>query len=361
MISFGMMSRSFNSETTYFTEMAKRANPDIFTCFRFSPAKIHPITELVAGERFDYEKKKWLKAEFPLPKIIYDRCFYANDTESKQSMAIVKWLKSRKDITFLGNGLPNKWSIYEVLSRSALAPYIPETILAASGKAVIAQLEKWSTAILKPVFGSGGAGIFKIKQSGRKFTITADANGSLSEKIFLSTSETEEWLDRLCSKNEYMMQPFLELSDSQNRPFDIRVLLQKDWRDNWILRGKGIRLGHKDGILSNLAAGGEIQAFEDFTGSLDFRTRKFLLLELEEILSILPGILEASFPRLFELGIDIGVSKDQALWVLDTNSKPGRKVIASLNPDLKEILYKAPLEYAMTLSEILPEREGQHL
>ena len=361
MISFGMMSRSFNSERTYFTEIAKRANPDIFTCYRFAPAKIHPITEMVAGEKFDHEKEKWVKAEFLLPKVIYDRCFYANDHESKQSMAIVKWLKNREDITFLGNGLPNKWSIYEVLSRSALAPYIPETILVPSGKAVIVQLKKWSTAILKPVFGSGGAGIYKIKNSGRKFAILAEADGRLSEKVFLSTSETEAWLDRLCSKNEYMMQPYLELSDSHNCPFDIRVLLQKDRGDKWIMRGKGIRRGHKDGILSNLAAGGEIQAFEDYAGSLDFRTRKFLSLELEEILSMLPGILEASFPRLFELGIDIGVSKDKALWVLDTNSKPGRKVITSLNPDLKEILYKAPLEYAMTLSEILPEREGQHL
>lgn len=361
MISFGMMSRSLKSETTYFTEIARRANPDTFTCFRFSPAKIHPITEVVAGEKFDHKKGKWVKAEFPLPMMIYDRCFYGNDLESKQSMAIVKWLKNRKDITFLGNGLPNKWTIYEVLSRSALAPYIPETILAASGKAVIAQLKKWNVAILKPVFGSGGAGIYKIKNSGRKFTISADADGRLAEKEFLSSSETEAWLDRLCSNNEYMMQPYLELSDSENCPFDIRVLLQKDWEDKWLLRGKGIRRGHKDGILSNLAAGAGIQTFEEYAGSLDLRTRKFISFELDEIISMLPGILEASFPRLFELGIDIGVSKDKALWVLDTNSKPGRKVISSVNPDLREVLYKAPLEYALSLTENLPEREGQHL
>ncbi|KIY21922.1 MULTISPECIES: YheC/YheD family endospore coat-associated protein [Mesobacillus] len=361
MISFGMMARSFNSEHRYFTEIARRANPEKFTCFRFSPANIQPITEVVMGEKYDAKKGKWEKAQFPLPTIIYDRCFYATDLESKQAMAIVKWLKNRKDITFLGNGLPNKWRIYEVLSSSKLAPYVPETILAASGKTVLAQLNKWNTAILKPVFGSGGAGIFKIKYSDRKFTLSADVNGRLSETVFGSTSETENWLNRLFKKNEYMIQPYLALSDSQNRPFDIRILLQKDRSDNWVLRGKGIRRGHQDGILSNLAAGGEIVAFEDFVGSLDVRTRNFLSLELEEILSILPGILEASFPRLFELGIDIGVSKDYALWVLDTNSKPGRKVITSIDPELKEVLYQAPLEFAMLLSQTLPEREEQHL
>ena len=361
MISFGMMSLSLKSELTYFTKIARRANPKLFTCFRFSPAKIHPVTELVSGEKFDHKKDCWVKAEFPLPMIIYDRCFYSNDLSSKQSMAIVKWLKKKADITFLGNGLPNKWAIYEVLSKSPLSPYIPKTILTDSGKAVLDQLGEMNQAVLKPVFGSGGNGIYKIEKSGRVFEVSSDPASRLPSKTFHSTGETEDWLDSLFSKKEYIMQPYLQLSDSQNCPFDIRVLLQKDHEKKWIVRGKGIRRGSKEGILSNLRAGGEILPFEEYANSLNTRTKRFILHELEEILSKLPGILEASFPRLFELGVDIGVSKDHALWVLDTNSKPGRKVIASTNPDLEEVLYKAPLEYAITLSEILPEREEQHL
>ncbi len=361
MISFGMMTLSMKSEQTYLTEIARRANPNMFTCFRFSPAKIHPVTQLVSGEKFDHKEDCWVKAEFPLPMIIYDRCFYTNDPSSKQAMAIVKWLKKKADISFLGNGLPNKWAIYQVLSKSSLSPYIPRTMLAASGKEVVAQLEKMDKAVLKPIFGSGGNGIYKIEKSGGEFIISADLGGRVSTENFGSTSETEIWLDRLFSKKEYMMQPYLELSDSQNCPFDIRILLQKDHVDKWVVRGKGVRRGSKDGILSNLSAGGEIIPFDEYANSLNIRTKRFILHELEEILSTLPGILEGSFPRLFELGVDIGVSKDHALWVLDTNSKPGRKVIASTNPDLKEVLYKAPLEYARMLTEILPEREEQHL
>lgn len=361
MISFGMMSLSLKSELTYFTEIARRANPDMFTCFWFSPAKIHPVTELVTGEKFDHKKGCWVKSEFPLPMIVYDRCFYTNDPSSKQAMAIVKWLKKKTDITFLGNGLPNKWAIYQVLSKSSLSPYIPKTILADSGKNVVDQLDQMNMAVLKPIFGSGGAGIYKIKKSGGEFEISADLGGRLSTKTFHSTSETEDWLDSLFCKKEYMMQPYLQLSDSQDCPFDIRVLLQKDHEKQWIVRGKGIRRGSKDGILSNLRTGGEILPFEEYANSLNIRTKRFISHELEEILSKLPSILEASFPPLFELGIDIGVSKDHALWVLDTNSKPGRKVIASTNPDVKEVLYNAPLEYARMLSETLPEREEQHL
>lgn len=360
MISFGMMSLSLKSELSYFTEIARCANPETFTCYRFTPANIHPITEMVMGEKFDYKKDRWIKTDFPVPKIIYDRCFYTNDPASKQSMAIVKWLKNRRDLTFLGNGLPNKRAIYEVLSKSSLSPYIPKTIEAANGKTVTEQLEDWNKAILKPNFGSGGSGIYKIEKSGTEYEVTADLGGRMSSKTFLSTTETEDWLDSLFRKREYLLQPYLELTDSENHPFDIRVLLQKDRDDNWIIRGKGVRRGSKGGILSNLSSGGVILSFEEYTNSLNTRTKKFILHELEEILSKLPDILEASFPRLFELGVDIGLDNNNALWVLDTNSKPGRKVIASVSPDVKEELYKAPLEYAKMLSETLPEREEQH-
>lgn len=360
MISFGMMSLNLNSELAYFTEIARRANPAIFTCFRFSPASIHPVNQLAMGERFDIKQDKWIKEEFPIPEILYDRCFYSDDLLSKQSMAIVRWLKSRSDITFLGSGLPNKWAIYEALSASSLSPYTPETYKASDGKMAVSLLEKWGKNILKPAFGSGGAGIYSFEKSGREYIVSADHGGNLVQKSFQTVKETKEWLDRLFYKKEYLIQPYLMLADSQNCPFDIRVLLQKDMTGSWTVRGKGIRRGSNGGILSNLSAGGEILPFDEYADSLNIKTKKFILHELDEILSKLPGILEASFPRLFELGVDIGVSQDNALWVLDTNSKPGRKVIAATNPEMKETLYKAPLDYAYSIVKNLSEREEQH-
>ena len=360
MISFGMMSLNLKSELSYFTEIARRANADKFNCYRFTPSQIHPLSQLATGERFDPKQDKWVREEFPVPKILYDRCFYSDDLISKNSMAIVKWLKSRDDLTFIGNGLPNKWSIYEVLSTSQLSPYIPETVKVTCGKMIIAQLHSWGKLLLKPVFGSGGTGIYSVEKKGQTFIISNDLGGELTQKTIHSESETEEWLDQLFDKKDYLFQPYLELTDSQNRPFDIRVLLQKDMTGRWTVRGKGIRRGKENGILSNLRAGGEIFPLEEYVSSLSQRSRIFVLHELDEILTKLPAILESSFPRLFELGIDIAISKDNALWILDTNSKPGRKVLFDTNPEVKDILYRAPIEYALFLAKNPSKREEQH-
>jgi glutathione synthase/RimK-type ligase-like ATP-grasp enzyme len=361
MISFGMMSLNNRIEDAYFTEIARRANPEVFTCYRFAPSKIHPVTQLVTGERFDHGTNRWVGDEFPIPKFLYDRCFYIDDIASKQSMSIVKWLKNRHDITFIGSGLPNKWAIYETLANSSLSPYIPKTLQAISGKMVVNQLRRWGKSILKPAFGSGGAGIYSLEHTGPEFVLSADFGNKLVRKSFATKKETEDWLEQLCKKKEYLLQPCLELIDAQSCPFDIRVLLQKDQTGAWSVRGKGVRRGNPDGILSNLSVGGEIRSFEEYANSLNDKSRKFLQLELDEILSKLPGILENSFPRLFELGVDIGVARDHSLWILDTNSKPGRKVVTHTNPELKEILYRAPVDYAFYLFKNMSEREEQHL
>lgn len=360
MISFGMMSLNYLAEDAYFTGIARHADPAEVTCFRFSPAKIHPMTQLVTGERFDQGLDHWVKDEFPLPEFLYDRCFYGDDLVSKQSMSIVKWLKNRQDITFIGSGLPNKWAIYEALAASSLSPYIPKTLQAASGKLVMNELRRMGKSILKPAFGAGGAGIFSLEHAGPEIVLSADSGAAMNRKAFSSKKEAEDWLDQLCKKKAYLLQPYLQLTDADERPFDIRVLLQKDLTGAWKIRGKGIRRGKAGGILSNLTAGGEILSYEEYADGLNDKTRKFLHHELEEILSKLPVLLEDTFPKLFELGVDIGVARDQSLWVLDTNSKPGRKVVTRTDPELKEILYRAPVEYALYLHKNMSEREELH-
>lgn len=359
MITFGMMALNPQSELDYFTEISRRANPGLMKCYRFSPSHIHPVSQLASGERFDHGKDDWVKDEFPVPKILYDRCFYSDDPTSKQSKAIVQWLKSRGDLIFLGNGLPNKWTIYEKLSKSSLSPYLPETFRAHSGQAVILKLKEWRKVILKPILGSGGAGIYSVEQKKQTYLISMDSGEKLIEKRFHSEGETKAWIDELFQKKDYLMQRYLELKDHENHPFDIRFLLQKNQEGKWCLRGKGIRRGHKAGILSNLSAGGKVLPFDEYIRTLDQKAQKFFLLELKEIISQLPLELESSFPHLFELGIDIGISADKAIWILDTNSKPGRKVMYATAPHNKEELYRAPIDYALFLASNLSEREEQ--
>ncbi|MFS0634650.1 YheC/YheD family protein [Mesobacillus foraminis] len=348
MNAIGLISLNPAVENVYFTEIAKRSLQYGLVCYRFIPTNMNPFTHKISGEKFDHQRQEWADSEFPLPPILYDRCFYGDSPVSKASSAIMKWLKSREDLCFLGCGLPNKWELYEKLSDSPLAPYILRTFQANGPKEVLSYLKKQKNILLKPVSGSGGRGIVRIIKEKEKISVSMEQQ-QLVKSSFSSEDRAFQWIEKLLSR-DYLMQPFLPLSDHKDRPFDVRVFLQKDSEGAWAERGRGIRAGKPQGILSNLSAGAQTEDYQHWLKTLPPKDRQMVNEEIDDITKKLPHLLEEMFPPLFELGIDIGIAKDRSIWILDVNSKPGHKVVLETNPDAKEILYAAPLEYAGLLS-----------
>jgi hypothetical protein len=347
---FGIMTLNENSELDYFTEIAIQAVAQGMICYRFIPSNINPFSQRVTGCVFDSTTNQWKHDIFPIPNVLYDRCFYGEDVHSKQCISIVTWLKERQDIFFLGYGLPDKFELYNVLKLSSLYPYLPPTKIISDSNMVMKELILQEKLVLKPINGSQGNGIFYLELKGPSIGVKTFNRNQHIHKSFSDQKKFLTWIDLLLSKKGYLVQPYLELINERMEPFDIRILLQKEFDGSWSERGRGIRSGHPDGILSNLSAGGHISSFEKWKENLSPKLIGFLETEISDLLLKIPGILEEAFLPLFELGIDIGVTRNGSIWILDINSKPGRKVILTTNPVIKDVLNKAPILYSKTLT-----------
>lgn len=354
------MTLSLQSEEGYLTEIAKRASANHTKCYRFIPSSIEPISELVHGKEFDNDQQCWIDSEFPIPVVIYDRCFYGDDSHSKQCIPIVTWLKNRPDITFLGYGLPNKMEIYNMLSTTDIAAYLPHSKLVISVNDVTTHLNKHSRIILKPINGSQGYGIYFIEKKRNSFLVKTEKQENVLSRSFSEDAKFQQWLEQLTQKRKYLVQPYLELSDSKSKPFDIRIFLQKNEVGMWRVRGKGIRLGMEESILSNLSAGGSVIDFSSWFNCLHHAKKDHIYNELAYILDKLPNLLDQKFRPLFELGIDVGLAKDGSIWILDINSKPGRKVVLSTSPELTDTLFTAPLLYGNFIQRTKAEERKRH-
>ncbi|MEH7072447.1 YheC/YheD family endospore coat-associated protein [Neobacillus drentensis] len=352
MIAFGVMSVKLESEQSYINDIANLAESCGMQCFRFIPTKINPLTLQVKGKKFNSQTKSWIEDEFPLPAIIYDRCFYGDDEHSKQCLPIVSWLKTRTDLTFLGYGLPNKLELYESLKTTVLSAYLPLTQLASNPDIVLNELTARKRIILKPTNGSQGNGIYYLKKNKKSIHVKTEKQKNIISRIFPDESKLIKWLEPFLNKRQYLLQPYLELANDELKPFDLRILLQKDMDGKWGEMGRGIRIGSTGGILSNLSAGGTVLPYPDWSATFPQAKKEYINQELDYILSRLPLILENAFLTLFEIGIDIGIAKDGSIWILDINSKPGRKVLLHTRPDIKETLNLAPLLYGKHLSQM---------
>ncbi|RSK26298.1 YheC/YheD family protein [Bacillus sp. HMF5848] len=351
MIFLGITTVYPHQERGYITELAKRAERYNIQVCRFCPSNIHPVSELVEGYMFDSQSQEWKQATFSLPPFIYDRCFYDKSERSRKTVPIVDWLKKRKDIKFLGKGLPNKWDIYKVIIENyKLAPYVPETKQYTTASNFIKDLRQQKQLILKPVVGSQGNGVIKVIYDSLIRIVTNSKKKQRIEQTFPTKQQFEIWLEKLTNKIEYLYQPYLTLHDSLSRPFDIRVLLQKDESGLWQEKGRGIRIGAENQIISNLSGGADALPFDKLYNLCPQMNEILLEDDIHTIIEQLPITLEQHFSSLFELGVDIGIDQDGRMWILDTNSKPGRKVLLQTKPTMAEELYEAPLKYCLFLA-----------
>jgi glutathione synthase/RimK-type ligase-like ATP-grasp enzyme len=354
MIRLGLLTVKNGQELGMFTKIAQLAKKWGISVVRFTPTSIQPITHDVNGYSFHPDKNAWVEATFPIPPFIYDRCFYTTKESYSKNSPIVEWLKKSPNTNFLGYGLPSKWSIYQSLkSVLDIAPFLPITEQASSEEVINNFLQDYKTIILKPDHGSQGKGIFKVTKKRSRFEISTQNKENTITKEFETTEDFQKFLNSLIIKRDYLVQPFYSLSDRSDRPFDIRILMQKNKFGEWSETGRGVRTGSQSHFVSNLFSGATISNFDDYLQTYSYRNKQIILSEIDQISKTLPKVLEDNFSRLFELGIDIGIDKYLKIYILDCNSKPGRKVALETNREKEMEIIEAPLAYCSYLANKL--------
>jgi hypothetical protein len=359
MNTLGIMMLEPDTAHSFYTRMAESSELHDMEVVLFSPLQIHPHTEWIKGCRYCRESGSWEDAVFTIPEFIYDRTFYQDDFASKQAKAIAQWLKNRDDLCFLGYGLPNKWTIYRHLkNQDKVSPYLPETTLIGSIPETIARIKREKHVIIKPFDGAHGIAVYEIHaDKEQQMTIRTTKKLEIVEKK-MDEDTLARWLEVITSQKSFIMQRKLDNTDDQNRPFDLRILLQKNEHDEWIVTCKGFRAGNQNSLLTNLSAGAAAIHYDEWKKQQKHYNWNYIETELKEILSTLPLILEEEFAPLFEIGLDIVIGRDSSLWILDMNSKPGHKMLQLLSEEEKRQIYSLPLRYCKALQRKMPAAGG---
>ncbi|GGI44279.1 endospore coat-associated protein YheC [Paenibacillus marchantiophytorum] len=323
--------------------------------FVFSPNRIDWQQGLVRGYSYAFEKKEWIMKLFPLPSLIYDRCFFSNKRSYQQYRHHVSKLREMPHIRFLGYGLSGKWEVGQILQKDrALHLYLPETSLLTSRLQLKRWLETRSDIFLKPQGGSQGRGALHLHhlrtpEGNETFHIKGrDAHNRSIEHHFHHFDACWGWLRTTIGTRPYLIQEYLTLHSSQGMAYDVRSLVQKNGQGLWESTGMAVRIGKPGSITSNLHGGGTAEEVSQFLTKEFGTARAAALIEtLRSLSSRIPHVLETHHGRLAELGIDLGIDADGRVWILEVNSKPGRTIFARMDNDKASTKAIAnPIHYA---------------
>jgi hypothetical protein len=333
--------------------------------FVFAPDCIDWVKRQVHGFTYDEASRTWRAGHYPLPDAVYDRWFPPAEGKARAEPHRLHIRRLHQEgIPFIARGLNGKWDVQRALARDAwIRRHLPATAIVREPADVLGWLNKLRAVFLKPHAGTHGKGAVRVAHcAGGGAAASAafeargrDARNAPFTRRFADDRALTAWLADFTAGRRYLIQPYLRLDDETGAACDIRALMQKDGRGRWQLTGMAVRRGQPGSVTSNLHGGGTAIAVQPYLASR-FGPGKGeqLLRALQMLAERIPPVLEQSFGRLAELGIDLGIDQLGRVWVIEVNSKPGRTSFDQLDDRRARMdSVERPLRYARQLIRTL--------
>lgn len=259
--------------------------------------------------------------ERSIPKVLYNRIPTRRlERRSRISRCIDEWTKAGVVITnprFL-----RKDELAELWQRDAvLRPFVPETLLLHTPDDVQRLLDG-GAIYLKPIDGRAGAGIVRVRRTGRGYETIRQHPGFAWREV-VDERTLVRWLAR--NVNRLVVQREVAAARWQGRKFDLRMLLHANPRSgHFSITGAGVRAGQPGAITTHVPNGGiradPLSVLSAVFGRVGARR---VMRRAEEIAELAAGCVAAGLSGTWsELSLDVGLTPDGEPCLFEANSKP---------------------------------------
>jgi len=315
-------------------------------------------TKSTSAYLYQENTNQWIRfASLPLPDVVYNRIPYREDEMKDYVQSALKRLKGMSGLHLYNHHFFNKWNLYHTLGQNALvSSYVPETRLLTTSSDLTAMIEKHPLLYLKPISGKAGQGIMSILAAKGKYILRSRKG---EQVVSRATTDLRKLWNAISTKvkEPYVIQQGIELATYEGRPYDIRVLVQKDDFGRWQLSGVGIRVAGKGSITTHVPRGGSIESPEVVLKQ-SFQNVNYtsFMNNLNKVVLDIAEALEEKYPSLGEMSMDIGASTDGELWFFEANAKP----MKFDEPDIRKTSLERIIQYAQFLSNFTGKGVSQH-
>lgn len=286
---------------------------------------IHDLLPLQAPlNGWTWEKNRWIKRAFPLPHVVYNRIPSRKIERTNLYKTLKNKLAQHKIILFNQTFL-NKWETHLILTNSnSLKKHLPETMILDRASTLEMMLNKHPVIFLKPVHGSLGKGIYKIKQTPYGYKSAYSTLSGEIQRRFPTVKSLVSFLNKRIKK-AYIIQEGINILTYAGRPIDFRILMQKNRKGRWAVTSMVARIGAENRIVSNIARGGEMARVTQTLKQCGISNPAAMRTHLAQLAKKVAQVIDQEQKGTFgELGVDLAVSTTEQIYILEVNSKPSK-------------------------------------
>lgn len=262
----------------------------------------------------------------------------------------------------------SKWDKTKVIvNHPKLAPYIPDTRLY-SPDHLKEMIEMYDTVYIKPDCGTFGHGVMRAEKERKPLLhvsppVSLPPNYSYSlrygvqKEEYSTLDELHQAISTHIKSKVYLVQQGIQLLRYQDRSFDLRVLTQKNLRNEWESTGFIGRVAAHGKVITNYHSGGAIGEFHTLLSAhADVMTQARLKRKLGVLGEKVAEQLEQTYPRIKEIGLDVALDQQLHPWILEVNTLPCLYVFGKLSD--KEP-YRRIRKYAIAYGRITSSGSGR--
>lgn len=249
----------------------------------------------------------------------------------------------------------SKWAKTQALvANSMLQDSIPDT--RAFNRANVEQmLEQYQMIYVKPVNGTFGKGVIRVKKTTGALRPYVFQSGR-HIYTFSSFNDMYRKLLGVKKRKAYLSQQGIHLLKHEGRRFDLRLMVQKNPQSDWETTGIIGRLGDPRKIVTNYHSGGTPMPLEQLLSThMSSEEITWYQKQLEHLGVDIAKTLEKRFPRIKEIGVDVAVDQDRKPWILEVNTLPDPFIFRKL-PDRK--IFRRMYSYAVSYGRFRAPKRG---
>lgn len=225
----------------------------------------------------------------------------------------------------------SKWRKANLLNNhEVLRQFVPPTGIM-SFESLKRMLRQVDTVFVKPDIGALGRGVIQVKRIKQRAATLYRVHEDAHITYIRTLPALYKHLRNRAGGQRYVIQRGIPLIKKNSKPIDFRIVVQKNAKRTWEVTGMIARVAHPKKVITNGSRGGTVLPIEKLLAER-WRPaeRRKVLSKMKRIGFLTAQHLGKSFPSLFEVGLDVALTANLNMWILEVNSKPDPRPFVKL-------------------------------
>ncbi|MFJ5760056.1 YheC/YheD family protein [Neobacillus sp. NPDC093182] len=313
----------------------------------FSTRSIDWDEEIAYGMLYDPFLKAWRYDSVPIPAALYRRNFHQNHDR-------INDLIEMTNKNLFNSHYFKKSDLILLKDEKEIRNHVPATHLLKKIDDFIEFIQDKEKVILKPVSLSRGRGIFILEKNQKQddgYILYDHQNEFILRHLIPDNKRLEEMLKKLNILNkQYLYQTYIPLLKINNRPLDVRVVMQKYDIKSWKCSGIECRVAGENEVLTNISRGGEAMTLEEVViGSGINQSYNKIYESIIGLCQKFCYLIDKKDEHYAEFGLDIGLDQEGFPWIIEANIFPSFKGFKEMDYELYLKIRTQPVFYAVHL------------